>query len=115
MDSFKEIINTYVKNYSSYKNGTLEFECDFGELSFYKEKNTYNTIILHSIYIFPENRNKGFCRDILRYIIDKCNEEFSYLCVQSVISKVLYSYLYRFTYKNKKFKNTKQGFLYKIK
>ena len=38
MEKFREIIDTYLFNYDLYENGKLEFECDYGELIFYKRK-----------------------------------------------------------------------------
>jgi hypothetical protein len=112
MDQFKEIIDAYFTNYSSFEKGKVSFDCDYGELTFYKRND--DICVLHGIYIFPQYRKKGLCRDILQYLIDKCSDTFKYFCVESVISKILYMYLLRFTYNNKKFKNTKIGFLYKI-
>jgi hypothetical protein len=40
--------------------------------------------------------------------------KFQQLCIQSVLSKVLYEYLLRFEYKNKKFKNRLTGFFYEL-
>lgn len=113
MDQFKGIIDAYMSNYNSFEKGKISFDCDYGELIFYKEND--NFLVLHGIYIFAEHRKKGLCRDILYYLIDQCNNKFKYFCVQSVISKILYNYLLRFKYKNKKFKNTKSGFVYVIK
>lgn len=113
MDKFKEIIDTYFKNYSSFEYGKVTFECDYGELIFFKRND--KICYLNSIYIFPIHRNKGFCREILHYIIHKCRGIFTYFCVESVISKILYRYLLRFKYENKKFIiRNDQGFLYKI-
>ena len=112
MDQFKEIIDAYFTNYDSFEKGKVSFDCDYGELTFYKRND--EICFLHGIYIFPQYRKKGLCRDILQYLIDKCNDKFPYFCVESVISKILYMYLLRFTYNNKKFKNTKIGFIYKI-
>jgi len=122
MKNFIELIDTYLSNYSTYKNGKVELECDQGELIFYKKKHTVITI--HGIYIYPEYRQQGLCRGILQYLIDTCQnanttanintnfKKFEGLCVQSVLSKILYEYLQRFTYKNKKFANKKMGFVY---
>ncbi len=112
MDQFKELIDAYIENYSKFENGKVNFDCDYGELIFFKDKS--NILILFGIYIFPEHRNKGLCRDILHYLIDQSTNKFKYICVQSVISKILYEYLLRFRYKNKKFKLVKTGFIYKI-
>ena len=112
MDQFNEIIDAYFTNYESFEEEKVSFDCDYGELTFYKRND--NICVLHGIYIFPKYRNKGFCRYILQYLIDKCEGIFPYFCVESVISNVLYMYLLRFTYKNKKFKNTVDGFIYKI-
>ena len=113
MDQFKEIIDTYFTNYSIFEKEKVTFDSDYGELTFYKRND--DICVLHGIYIFPQYRNKGLCRDILHYLIDQCTNKFKYFCVQSVISKILYNYLLRFKYKNKKFKNTKSGFVYVIK
>lgn len=113
MEQFKEIINEYFTNYSSFEKGKVCFDCEYGELTFYKNDDS-NILILNGIYIFPQHRNKGLCRYILHNIIDNCNSKFDYFCVESVISKILYTYLSRFKYNGKMFKNTTQGFLYKI-
>ena len=113
MEQFKEIIDSYLLNYSKFENGKVSFDCDFGELIFYK--NNSKKLILYGIYIFPEYRQKGLCRDILYYLINNCPNQFTSVCVESVLSKVLHEYLLRFKYKNKNFKNTKSGFVYVIK
>jgi hypothetical protein len=116
MKNFIELIDTYLSNYSTYKNGKVELECDQGELIFYKKKSSVITV--HGIYIYPEYRQQGLCRGILQYLIDigtNTNfKKFEFLCVQSVLSKILYEYLLRFTYKNKKFANKTQGFFYAL-
>lgn len=114
MEQFKEIIDTYLINYEKFENGKISFDCDYGELIFYNNKNS-KKLIVYGIYIFPLYRQQGLCRNILKYLIDNGANQFSCLCVQSVLSKLLYNYLSRFTYKNKKFKNTKTGFIYTIK
>jgi hypothetical protein len=114
MKNFIELIDTYLSNYSTYKNGKVELECDQGELIFYKKKP--NVITIHGIYIYPEYRQQGLCRGILQYLIDSrtSSNKFEFLCVQSVLSNILYEYLERFTYKNKKFLNRKMGFMYSL-
>ena len=112
MNKYEPIIDTFFKNYSTYDNGKVSFEYEYGELIFFK-KNP-KVLTLFGIYIHPEYRQKGICRNILQYLIDKKTPKFQQLCIQSVLSKVLYEYLLRFEYNNKKFKNTRSGFIYKI-
>ena len=116
MNTFIQIIDKYLLNYSTYSNDYIYFECEQGELIFYKNKS--DTITIHGIYINPEYRERGHCRDILYYLIDKSNdnpnEKFKFLHIQSVISKILYEYLIRFKYKNSNFKLKKNGFYYKL-
>ena len=113
MEGFIELIDTYLSNYSTYKKGKVNFECLSGELIFIK--NNSNMLILFGIYINPDYREKGFCRNILHYLIDSAKEKnFKYFSVQSVLSKVLYEYLLRFRYKNKGFKLKNTGFVYTI-
>jgi hypothetical protein len=116
IEQFKKMIDSYFSSYQTIKNGKICFECEFGELIFLKQSETPDMLILFGIYINPEYREKGLCRDILYYLIDKSIslQMFKYICVQSVLSKILYEYLVRFTYKNKKFKITGDGFLYKL-
>jgi hypothetical protein len=115
MEQFTQIIDTYFLNYDLYENGKVSFECDYGELIFLKSDNNHD-LILYAIYISTQFRENGLCRNILHYLIDKISTtKFKNLCVQTVLSKVLYEYLLRFTYKGKKFKNVEDGFVYKIK
>jgi hypothetical protein len=111
MDSFIESIDKYLSNYSTYEKGKVEFDCEGGELIFFK--NNSNMLILFGIFINSEYREKGFCRNILYYLIDNAKKyNFKYFCVQSVLSKILYEYLLRFEYNNKTFKLKKAGFVY---
>ena len=112
MEKFSEIINTYLREYSTYKNGKVEFECEYGELIFYKNDPTI--LNLYGIYNYPEYRQQGLCRNIIHYLIDKGSHTFKYLLIESVLSKILYEYLLRFKYKNRKFKLINDGFIYKI-
>lgn len=112
MNQFIKFIDTYIDNYSIYDTGKVLFESTYGELIFYKNKS--NTLIVHGIYIYPIYRKKGFCRNILQYLIEKGSKKFKYLCIQSVISKILYEYLLRFEYNNKNFEVKKIGFIYKL-
>jgi hypothetical protein len=112
MEQFIKIIDTYFLNYDLYETGKGEFDGNYGELIFFKGNSKMLT--LFGIYIFPEYRKQGLCKNILQYLIDKSEDRFKYLLVESVLSKVLYEYLLRFKYKNKKFKLINDGFLCKI-
>lgn len=112
MNNFQDIIDTFLLNYATYVNGKISFECDYGELIFFK--NSPQILTVFGIYIYPEYRQQGICRNILHYLIDHASHphKFERLCIQSVLSKPLYDYLLRFQYKNKCFKNKKTGFFY---
>lgn len=110
MDIFKEIINNYIFNYNNYYNKKYSYECEYGELIFLKDFKKLNVCIVFGLYIKPIYRKKGLCKSILQYLIDNCLNKFKWLSIQSVISKVLYDYLIRFKYKNKKFTLKKDGF-----
>ena len=112
MSEFFKFIDTYINYYSIYDKGKVCFESTYGELIFYK--NNSNTLIVDGIYIYPDYRKNGFCRNILHYLIEKGSQHFKYLCIQSVISKILYEYLLRFKYKNKNFIIKKIGFICKL-
>ena len=113
MDGFIESIDKYLSNYSTYEKGKVVFDCECGELIFLK--NNSNMLILFGIYISSEYREKGFCRNILYYLIDSAKKyNFKYFCLQSVLSKILYEYLLRFEYKNKGFKLKNIGFVYLV-
>ena len=113
MEGYIESIDIYFSNYSTYEKGKVAFDCEGGELIFFK--NNSNMLILFGIYISSEYRQKGFCRNILYYLIDSAKKyNFKYFCVQSVLSKILYEYLMRFKYKDKNFKLKNAGFVYKV-
>lgn len=113
MDSFIESIDYYLSNYSTYENGKVAFDCNCGELIFYKENS--NMLTLFGIYINQEHRQKGFCKNILHYLINSAKKyNFKTFGVQSVLSKILYEYLLRFEYNNKNFKLKKVGFVYTV-
>jgi hypothetical protein len=115
---FISMVDTYIQNYDCYpENEQISFECEYGELIFHKNtknKNTTHTIILYGIYIHPIYRKQGLCTKILRYLIDRSKGRFTYCMVEAVLSNILYDYLLRFSYQNKKFKNTRYGFVYMI-
>jgi len=116
METFEKIIDNYLLNYPSYCNGKIVFDCTYGELIFYKKYKKQNILSIFGIYIKPEHREKGYCRSILQYLIDKVsiNNKFKWFNIQSVISKILYEYLLRFEYKNKRFELKKDGFYLKL-
>ena len=51
MSPLIEIIDTYLLNYDKYDNGKVAFECEYGELVFYK--NTQFLSLLE-IYYYPQ-------------------------------------------------------------
>ena len=73
MKTFEEIIDTYILNYSMYNDGYICFDCEFGELTFHKFDSSILSV--SGIYVSPKYRQKGFCRSILLYLIDKGKEE----------------------------------------
>jgi hypothetical protein len=111
MEQFIEIIDTYLSNYHLYKSDKIEFECDYGELIFNKE--FPDILTLSSIYINPRYRRNGFCKNIIYYLIEKSKDKFRYIMIESVVSKILYNYLLRFKYEDKKFELKHNGFIYK--
>lgn len=112
MEEFIKIIDTYFFKYDLYTNGKVEFQCSYGELIFNKKNN--NIITLYGIYIQPKYRQRGVCRNILQYLIEKSKDKFKCLLIESVMSTILYNYLLRFKYKEKNFKLIKLGFIYNI-
>jgi hypothetical protein len=114
MEKFIKIIDIFLLNYPNYSNGKYELECEYGDIIFFKNSRNPNVLIINGIYIKPEYRNQRFCKNIICYLINKCSNNFQYLCVESVISKILYDYLLRFTYQNKHFILRKNGFFYRL-
>jgi len=58
MNCFTELIDTYLSNYSTYKNGKISFDCDYGELIFYKDKSTILT--LFGVYLIQIIEREDF-------------------------------------------------------
>ena len=79
METFIESIDTYLSNYSTYDNGKVVFDCNYGELIFFK--NNSNSLTVFGIFVHPEYRQKGLCREILQYLIDKAPNNFKVVCV----------------------------------
>ena len=57
MDKFKEIIDTYFKNYSSFEYGKVTFECDYGELIFLNETIRYVILIVFIFFLYIETKD----------------------------------------------------------
>lgn len=100
------IINEYLNEYPTLSYGKNSYECKYGYVTFIKEN--INSIIVYEIYVNEEYRRKGICHDFLVSLIQS---RYTFLIV-SVLSKILFSYLQRFRYKNRKFKFTSEGFLF---
>jgi len=113
MPSFTEMIDAYLWNYESFEQGKVSFDCDYGELTFIKDRD--DTIVLYAIFVYPEHREKGKCRDAITYIIERAHTRFTYLSIQSVLSKILYEYLLRYSYQGNNFILTKDGFIMNMK
>jgi hypothetical protein len=107
----EQIIDTWVTNNSSYPEGKISFENTYGAITFRKDLEQSNTTIVFEIYFREEYRNKGLCRDFLQKLIDKTQTK--KVAVEAVLSKILYNYLLRFKYKDKKFKLIDGSFVYK--
>ena len=70
--------------------------------------NQSNKLIIHEIFVKEEFRNKGLCKEFIKYLIDKFPHK--KIIIQSVLSKILYNFLLRFEYKNRYFMLKKEGF-----
>ena len=68
-------------------------------------------LIIHTIYIKIEYRNQGYCKNFIKYLIDKSDDK-TCIIIQSVLSKILYDFLLRFEYNNQKFLLKKEGFIW---
>ena len=87
MESFIESIDKYLSNYSTYEKGKVVFDCEGGEIIFLK--NNSNMLILFGIYISSEYRQKGFCRNILYYLIDSLTSSLLFQNLQDTLNIVL--------------------------
>jgi hypothetical protein len=115
--NFYKIVDDYIDNILLLDNDTnivkkICYECDYGSIEFirYPKKSNIKKIIVHEIYVREQYRNQGLCKEFIKYLIDKSDK--INIMIQSVLSKILYNFLLRFEYKEKKFIVTKQGFLY---
>ena len=116
--TFYKIVDDYLDNVLLLENETNNivnkfcYDCDYGSIEFirYPKKSNIKKIIVHEIYVREQYRNQGLCKEFIKYLIDKSDK--INIMIQSVLSKILYNFLLRFEYKEKKFIVTKQGFLY---
>ena len=115
--NFYKIVDDYIDNILLLDNDTnivkkFCYDCDYGSIEFirYPKKSNIKKIIVHEIYVREQYRNQGLCKEFIKYLIDKSDK--INIMIQSVLSKILYNFLLRFEYKEKKFIVTKQGFLY---
>lgn len=112
-DNFTQIIEHYLYNFCKYQSGNkYGYNCTYGSIEFYKSTNN-NKIIVHEIYVLEQYRRNGLCENFIKSIIDKIEGTNKILVIQSVISKILYEYLFRFNYKKFKFILKKEGFVTK--
>jgi hypothetical protein len=103
------------QNHNHNHNPTYKFcyECEFGSIEFVLNLNNLmkKKVIVHEIYIKEPYRNQGLCKEFIKNLIDKL-EINNIFIIQTVISKILYNFLLRFKYRNKKFILKIDGFVY---
>lgn len=105
MYSFITAFNDHVENKSTHEYDTIE-----GNLRFVI--NNKNLIIIDVIYVKECFRQKGILKKFLQHVVDySSNTTQIKFMIVSVLSKILYEYLERFTYNDHKFKLTRDGFL----
>jgi hypothetical protein len=120
--NFYEIANHFfTKNFLSIPNEFVNknnnvckfcYECEFGSTEFVQDSNNLKKkIIVHEIYVKEQYRNQGLCKGFIKDLIDKLEKK-NILVIQSVLSKILYYFLLRFEYLDKKFILKKEGFVY---
>lgn len=120
---FKEIVDDYLDGNFLYEHNILTndknllyklcYDCEYGSIEFVNnnKKSNKKIIIIHEIYIKNEYRNQGYCKNFIKYLIDKSNDK-TCIIIQSVISKILYDFLLRFEYQDRKFIIKKEGFVW---
>ena len=115
--NFYKIIDDYLDNILLLKDDTnitkkFCYNCDYGSIEFIKHQSKSNIkkIIVHEIYIKEQYRNQGLCKEFIKYLIDKSDKK--NIMIQSVLSKILYDFLLRFEYREKKFILIKEGFVF---
>lgn len=111
MTPFGDVVAEYVANFNTFSIGKHQFETEHGSLIFIKDRS--NDIIIFEVFIRPELRNRGIFTLFLSNLIDYMESmNLKVLRIVSVLSKVLYEFLERWTYKGKKWNNTRVGFYY---
>lgn len=105
-----QIISTWVGLNSTYPQGKTSFENEYGVITFRKDLKKPDTTIVFEIYIKEKFRAQGLCREFLQKLIDLTTTK--KIMIESVLSKILYEYLCRFSYKGRKFKLVTDGFVY---
>lgn len=112
-NNFNQIVDYYLENFNSFQiNEKIELVCGFGRIEFFKSDKNTNKITVYSIYIKEQYRKKGLCGEFIKYLIDKIGDTQT-LVIQTVLSKILYDYLSRFTHNNTIFVLKKEGFVAK--
>lgn len=121
--NFKEIVDDYLDGnflyeyniLTNYKNSKYKlcYDCEHGSIEFVNnnKKSNKKIIIIHEIYIKTQYRNKGLCKNFIKYLIDKSDYK-TCIIIQSVLSKILYDFLLRFEYQDQKFIVKKEGFIW---
>jgi hypothetical protein len=108
-----KLINQWIGlDYPNYPLGKTELSNQFGDITWIKESNQLDKIIVYGIYINEKFRSKGFCRHFLTQLIDLVSAQgrTKQIIIRAVLSKVLYEYLCRFEYKGYRFKITNGEF-----
>ena len=116
--NFYKIVDDYLDNILLLENDTNNivkkfcYDCEYGSIEFIRhpKKSNIKKIIVHGIYIIEQYRNQGFCKEFIKYLIDKSDKQ--NIIIQSVLSKILYDFLLRFEYMGKRFILIKEGFVF---
>jgi L-amino acid N-acyltransferase YncA len=109
-----DIISQWVNNYQTYPLDKTEITNEFGYITWIKEKESLNQIIVYEIYVNEKYRKHGLCKLFLTQLIDNVPKETSSIIIRAVLSKILYEFLDRFEHKGKKFKIYKGEWTYFI-
>jgi hypothetical protein len=110
-----QLINQWVGQYQSYPIGKTELVNHYGSITWIKDDKFMEKIIVYEIYINPEFRSQGFCKEFLTQLIDIVGQtNAKQIQIQAVLSPILYNFLLRFKYQGKKFKIIKGEWTYLI-